>query len=126
MSLPISLNYLCYTNNLSMFQRINLWLSLVMISLSVWMYKSSVNPAIIHLLPLLAGIILLSLNNGIKEGSGEQKKVAGVLNFIVFVLSVAMFIIPNPYMEEDYGWYIAIMGFMSLLSFIYFLRERKK
>lgn len=108
-----------------MFQRMNLFLSLVMISLSVWMYKSSVNPAIIHLLPLLAGVILLSLNNGIKEGSGEQKKVAGVLNFIIFLLSVTMFIIPNPYMEEDFGWYLAIIGLMSLLSFIIFLRERK-
>lgn len=102
----------------------NLWLSLVMITLSVWMYRSSVNPAIIHLLPLLAGIILLSLNNGIKEGSDEQTKVAGVLNLIVFLLSVAMFILPNPYLDEGFGWYIAVMGLMSLLSFIFFLLRR--
>ena len=109
-----------------MFQRLNLILAIIMISLSVWMYKSSVNPSIIHLFPLLIGIILLALNNGIKEGAKEQTKVAGIFALIISITSMWLYWSPNPYSEEDFGVYIVITGMLSLAAFVAFIRRKKR
>lgn len=106
-----------------MFQRLNLITALVLISLSVWMYKSSVNPSIIHLFPFLIGIVLLALNNGVKEGAKEQTKVAAAISLILAVVAILLYFIPNPYTEEDFGIFVIIIGIMGLMTFLTFLKN---
>ena len=109
-----------------MFQKINLINALFLIAVSFWMYTSSVNPSVIHLMPVVAGVILLALNNGIKDGSKEQKKVAFYITlFLIFCLFIPFF---NYFesIEEDFVLYLSGMFILSLSSLILYVYEQKK
>ncbi|MFZ1705575.1 MAG: hypothetical protein WAT79_14595 [Saprospiraceae bacterium] len=105
------------------FPTINLIHALTLMSISLWMYKSSVNPAIVHLFPFLAGIILLTLNNGIKEGSKEQKRAAFYLTLIVFIYMVYLLLFPNELSEEGFTINIAFILVVSMASGLTYLYE---
>jgi isoprenylcysteine carboxyl methyltransferase (ICMT) family protein YpbQ len=93
---------------------------------SLWMYKSSVNPSIIHLSPFLLGIILLSLNNGIRDGAKEQKKVSFYLTIASIFVFLLLIIIPNNWKEEGFTTNIIIMLVMAVIVVLYEVSDRLK
>lgn len=105
------------------FPAANLILSLVYMSLSVWMFQSSVNPSIIHLLPLLAGIILLALNNGIKEGAKEQTRFAGYLAGFLTLVMFYLLLTDNVFKEEGFTLCIGVFCISALVTFVLFIRD---
>ncbi|MBK8621882.1 MAG: hypothetical protein IPN79_08995 [Saprospiraceae bacterium] len=108
------------------YQRLHLIFSLVLMSGSLWMYKSSVNPSIIHLSPFLLGIILLSLNNGIRDGAKEQKKVSFYLALASMIVFVLLIIIPNNWKDEGFTTNLIIMLVMATLVVLYDMMDRAK
>jgi hypothetical protein len=106
------------------FHTINLIHALVLMSASLWMYKSSVNPSVIHLIFFMVGVILLALNNGIKEGSAEQKKVAAIISFFVFLSMAMLLLTQNIFIEEGFSVYLILILCVSLIAeVIYFFQK---
>ena len=109
-----------------MFQKINLINALSLMSAAVWMYKSSVNPSVIHLMPFVGGIILLALNNGIREGSSEQIKVAFYFSIMYVIILMLLLFLENVLMEEGYFLYIISLLILSFLSVVTYIIEKMK
>jgi hypothetical protein len=105
------------------FPIVNLILALVYMSLSVWMFQSSVNPSIVHLLPLLAGIILLALNNGIKEGAKEQTRFAGYVSGFLTMVMGYLLLTDNVFKEEEFTLCLGVFFVSSLITFVVFIRD---
>lgn len=95
-------------------------------STSLWMYKSSVNPSVGHLLPFLVGMILLTLNNGVKEGSSQQKKAAGIISFLMVIIMINMLIFPNSWNEEGFTTFIVLILIVNVFSIILYGWENRK
>jgi hypothetical protein len=109
-----------------MFQKINLINALSLMCISVWMYNSSVNPSIIHLLPIVAGVILLALNNGIRAESKEQKNVAFYFT-VILVFCFALLLFTDIGLKEE-GFLILVISLivLSLLSAFSYIFEQWK
>jgi len=95
---------------------------------STWGYIQSLTPSIIDLLPLLVGVVLLSLNNGIKFGLNAQINAAAVITGFVFVglAKAGNTALENVDHEEiiRYGL-MALTSLFSLIFFIYGYFQKK-
>jgi hypothetical protein len=108
------------------YQKLHLIFSIVLMSGSLWMYKSSVNPSIIHLSPFLLGIILLSLNNGIRDGSKEQKKVSFYIALSSVVVFLLLILIPNVWIDEGFTPNLIIMMVTGAVLVLFDIFDKSK
>ncbi|MBL0026176.1 MAG: hypothetical protein WBP08_09585 [Saprospiraceae bacterium] len=69
----------------------NLINALTLFFVSLWAYFGSLNPSMRDLIPLLFGVILLSLNNGVLYGLKGQVRAAMVITFLVTLILIKLF-----------------------------------
>jgi hypothetical protein len=104
----------------------NLINSVSLFVMSLWDYFGSMNPAVHSFVPLLFGVMLLSLNNGVLYNIKGQKRAAFVLTIFMTVLLLRPMYDAigdkNTMVIIRIGW---MMG-TSLLAIIYFIKNVKK
>ena len=69
-------------------QKANLINAVSLFVMSLWDYYGSMNPTMLLLIPMLFGVMLLSLNNGVMYGIKGQTKAAFVLTLFITILLV--------------------------------------
>lgn len=103
------------------FQKSNLIHATASIILSLWMYYDAMNKDFGLLIPLLYGVVLLSLNDGVKYENISQRRTA----FAITILS-AIFLFYNGYKkyqsnEAEQIYYFGLLGLTSILSIVVFI-----
>lgn len=103
----------------------NLINAIVLIFGSIWEYLSAVHPSITVFIPLIFGVILLSLNNGVLYSIKSQCRAATFFSLvIVIILVVQLFSV----LKSDNDQAILKTVFMlcsSAVASIYLLKGRR-
>jgi hypothetical protein len=93
----------------------NLINAVSLILMSIWGYTSSLTPSITALIPLVFGVVLLALNNGVKFENKAQAHVAVVLTLVVLIALIKPFM---GAMDRDDSMALLRVGLMMLTSII--------
>jgi len=97
--------------------------AIVLVSLGSWAYFSSDNPSFTALIPVFAGIILIAITPGFKNGNRVLAHIAVVLTFLILI----GFIKPLTGAigrSDDMGiTRVSIMIFTSIIAMILFVKS---
>jgi len=106
-------------------QKGNLINAVLLIVFSFWGYIDSLNPSIMDLIPLLFGVILLSLNNGVLYNLKGQKKAAFGFTIvtILFLIFPSMEVVKSTNLAQIFR--IASMVATCIFSLFWFFKELK-
>lgn len=94
--------------------------------MSLWDYFGSMNPVIHSFIPLLFGVMLLSLNNGVLYNIKGQIRAAFVLTFLMAVLLIKPL---SDAVDDEKSVVILRTGWMMgtcLLALVFFFKNLKK
>ena len=108
------------------FHKANLINSVTLILFSMWGYLDSLNPSIMDLFPLLFGVILLSLNNGVLYSLNGQKKAAAIFTIITLIFLIRPLTDVMSH-ENNYNTFrIVSMVATSTFSLFWFMKNLKR
>lgn len=102
---------------------VNLVNAIILIILGIWGYLASETPSLTALIPVLIGIILVSITSGFRNGHRVWVHVAVVLTFLVLVglVKPLLGVIGR---EDSLGLArVLVMMLSSLFAFLVFLRS---
>ena len=99
----------------------NLINAITLIIMPLWGYFSSLTPSITALIPMVFGIVLLSLNNGIKLENKAQAHAAVALTLIVLISLIKPLSGAMDRSDNMAIFRVGIMIFTGLLSTFYLL-----
>jgi hypothetical protein len=103
------------------FQKSNLIHAAASILMSMWMYYDAMNKDFGLLVPLLYGVVLLSLNDGVKYNIPSQKKAAFGFTFLSFFYLMYTGFQKYHSNEPEQMYYFGILGLTSILSVVVFI-----
>ena len=107
-------------------QKANLLNAVTLFSISLWAYFSSMNPSITSLIPLLFGVMLLSLNNGVLHGLKGQTRAAFVLTLIVAIALIKPLLAAVDADKSIAIFRTSLMMFTSIVAIFFFINIIKK
>ncbi|MBK9734896.1 MAG: hypothetical protein IPO92_07995 [Saprospiraceae bacterium] len=102
-------------------QKANLINAVCLMAMSTWGYFSSLTPSMTALIPLVFGVVLLALNNGIKFENKAQSHVAVVLTLLVLLALTMPFKGAIKRDDSMAMFRIGIMMATSAISMFYFI-----
>lgn len=101
----------------------NLINAITLILMSAWGYLSSLTPSMTALIPLVFGVVLLALNNGVKFENKAQAHVAVILTLIV-LLALAMPLKGAIGRDDSMAILrIGIMMITSVIAMVFFIKS---
>ncbi len=101
----------------------NLINAAAMILLGIWGYKSSANPSITALIPVMFGVILTVMSQGVKNENKAQAHVAVIVTLIAF-LALFMPLMGSIKREDNAAvMRIGIMLLTNLVALVFFIRS---
>ncbi len=102
---------------------INFLNAIVLISLGSWAYFTSDNPSFTALIPVFAGIILIAITPGFKNGNRVLAHVAVVLTFLILIGFIKP--LTGAIGRSDYMGIVrvSIMIFTSIIAMIFFVKS---
>ena len=104
-------------------QKANLINAVALMVMSVWGYASSLTPSMTALIPLVFGVVLLALNNGIKFENKTQAHAAVILTLLVLIALVKPFMGAMDRADSMAMMRVGLMMLTSLVSMIYFMKS---
>ena len=102
-------------------QKANLINAISLMAMSTWAYFSSLTPSVTALIPLVFGVVLLALNNGIKFENKAQSHVAVICTLLVLLALTMPFRGALKRDDSMAMFRIGIMMVTSALSLFYFI-----
>jgi hypothetical protein len=105
------------------FQKSNLIHATASILISLWLYFDAMNKDFGLLVPLLCGVVLLSLNDGIKYENLYQSRAAFVITILssIFVIYTGFQKYHSNEPEQSYSFgVLALTSILSIIVFIFF------
>ena len=109
------------------FQKSNLIHSTVLIFISLWMYFDALNKEFGLLIPILFGVVLMSLNNGIMYENKQQKTAAFFITGFSTIFLIYMMRFYYDHNNTEYMCYFGVMSLTSILSIlVYIFTKRPK
>lgn len=103
------------------FQKSNLIHATASILMSLWLYYDAMNKDFGLLVPLLYGVVLLSLNDGIRFDNVSQKRAAFGITFLSFFYLLYTGFQKYHSNEPEQIYYFGILGLTSILSVVVFI-----
>lgn len=94
-----------------------------MIILSVWGYFSSINPSKTAFIPVLLGVILLVLSQGVKAESKAQAHAAVIITLLAFIALFKPLMGAMDRGDNAAAIRVGIMLLTNLVALVYFIRS---
>lgn len=101
----------------------NLINAVTLIIMSAWGYYSSLTPSKTALIPLVFGVVLLALNNGVKFENKAQAHVAVILTLVVLIALIKPL---TGAMGRDDSMAMLRIGLMmvtSIVAMVFFIKS---
>lgn len=99
-------------------QQASLINAIALIAVALYLFYSDLNAQAFNLIPLIFGVILLVLNNGVMYGVSSQMKAACICNVSAMVFSGYRFYAAYESANEEWMAAMAVLFFTSLLATI--------
>jgi hypothetical protein len=99
-------------------QQVNLINAIALIAVAMYLFYSDLNAQSFNLIPLLFGVVLLVLNNGVMYGVRSQMKAACICNLSALVFSGYRFYAAYEMGKEVWMGGMAVLCITSLLATI--------
>lgn len=101
----------------------NLINAAAMIILAVWGYFSSISPSKTAFIPVVLGVILLVLSQGVKAESKAQAHAAVIITLLAFIALFKPFMGAMDRGDNAATIRVGIMLLTNLVALIYFIRS---
>jgi hypothetical protein len=101
----------------------NLLNAVALIAMPLWSYYTSLNPSPTALIPIVFGIVLLALNNGVKLENKTQAHVAVVVTLIALLALFKPMTGALDRRDNLAVFRVAVMMVTGLLAMAYFMKS---
>lgn len=101
----------------------NLINAVALMLMPVWSYFTSINPSPTALIPVVFGVVLLALNNGVKVENKAQAHAAVILTLIALIALIKPLTGALDRADNMAVFRVGIMIFTGILSMVFFIKS---